>query len=308
MFRLGTCLPAPSGQTAVVNPFRRPGYAFATLLCCTTPVAPLAAQQLLYTEYAGQMHLVRRARDTRPCVEVEGKLVTAPGDRYALRKIDEYLPVFISVQDLNVRTTHLEIVGSPTQLNHEFHFKARFETPYRLDDVFMVLDLDTESAGKTLFLCEIGQLTPREPKPVALTIPLAYALGSGHFHIHLFVGGPEALHSAIPFAEREAALDRMVAKRIQAAGDAEPKLFIGPTPEYPSSLRKAKAKGQTVVSVRIGTNGRTLEPVVKSASDPAFGEAALAAVRLWRFLPKVKDGRPVETKAEIPFDFAPPGG
>jgi TonB family protein len=45
---------------------------------------------------------------------------------------------------------------------------------------------------------------------------------------------------------------------------------------------------------------------VKSATDPAFGEAALRAVRIWRFLPKVKDDNPVETKVDIPIVFARP--
>ncbi|MDD2762685.1 MAG: energy transducer TonB [Opitutaceae bacterium] len=289
-----------------MNPFRRLGHPVTVALLFASLVSPLTAQQLLFAEYGGKMCLVRRVRDTRPCVEVDGKLVVASGNRYALRKVEEYLPVFISVRNLNVRTTSMGVVGSAAQLNQEFHFKARFESPYQLDDVFIVLDLDTESAGRMLFLYEIGRLQPRESKPVSLTIPLEYALGAGHFQIHLFAGGMEVLHSEIPFYEREAALDRMVAKRIKSMHDAEPKLFIGPTPEYPAALLKTKTKGEAVVAVRISSSGRTLDPEVKSASNPAFGEAALAAVRLWRFLPKVKDDRPLETKAEIPFDFAPP--
>jgi TonB family protein len=289
-----------------MDPLRSFRHAFAALLLFTALVSPLAAQNLLYVEHDDKPLLVRSARGTRPYVEVDGKLVAASGKRFALKKVDEYLPVFIAVRNVEVSTTYMGVADSADRLNHEFHFRARFETPYLLDDVFIVLDLDTESAGKQLFLCEVGQLEPHDPKWVSVSVPLAYELGSGHFQFHIYTGGAEVLHSGIPFSEQTAVLDRMVAKRIVSVHDAGLRPFIGPAPEYPASLLKAKVEGQAVVSFRIGTNGRLLDPVVKKASDPAFGEAALAAVRLWRFLPQVKDGHPVETRAEMPFVFTPP--
>ena len=84
---------------------------------------------------------------------------------------------------------------------------------------------------------------------------------------------------------------------------AAPRPFVGPSPEYPPGLRKAKVKGEAMIRLQIRANGAVLDPQVRSASDPAFGEAALAAIRMWRFLPKVKDGRPVGTEAEMPFSF-----
>jgi len=38
----------------------------------------------------------------------------------------------------------------------------------------------------------------------------------------------------------------------------------------------------------------------------AFFAGTLAAVRIWRFPPKVGAGRPLETKASLPFEFTPP--
>jgi TonB family protein len=289
-----------------MEPLRLFHHAFTALPLFTALVSPLTAQNLLYVEHGDKPLLVRSARGTRPYVEVDGKLVAASGTRFALKKVEEYLPVFIAVRDIEARTTYMAVAGSADRLNHEFHFRARFETPYWLADVFIVLDLDTELGGKQLFLYEVGQLKPHDPKLVSVSVPLAYALGSGHFQLHIYTGGAEVLHSGIPFSEQTAVLDRMVAKRIASVHDAALRPFVGPAPEYPASLLKAKVEGQAVVSFRIGTNGRLLDPVVKSASDPAFGEAALAAVRLWRFLPTVKDGHPVETKAEMPFVFTPP--
>jgi hypothetical protein len=108
-------------------------------------------------------------------VEVDGKQVAAEGRRFALHKVDEYWPVFVSVRDLDVSTHYIEVTGS--DMNHEFLLKARLETLYVLDDVFIVLELDTESAGKVIFLTEVGRLLPREPKYLSLRVPMMSALG-----------------------------------------------------------------------------------------------------------------------------------
>jgi TonB family protein len=97
-----------------------------------------------------------------------------------------------------------------------------------------------------------------------------------------------------------------VAARIKGIHAAGPKLFFGPPPDYPPALKAANLKGQAMVAIHIGTNGAVANPVVRSASDPAFGDAALAAVQMWRFLPTIKDDHPVETQAVVPFSFEQP--
>lgn len=114
------------------------------------------------------------------------------------------------------------------------------------------------------------------------------------------------LQSLLPVGEDERALNRMVATRIKDVHDAPPKFFFGPQPVYPKDLVKTNSKGRAVISVRVGANGAIFDPSVKSASDPAFGEAALRAVKLWRFLPRVKDGYAMETNVDIPIVFDAP--
>jgi len=43
---------------------------------------------------------------------------------------------------------------------------------------------------------------------------------------------------------------------------------------------------------------------VISATHPELTEPTLDAVRLWYFLPRVRNGRPVEAKVQIPVSFA----
>jgi len=267
--------------------------------------APLSAQNLLLTEYNGKFLPVVRAWQGRPYVEVDGKeVLLAAGRRYALHKVPEYLPYFVSVRDMDANTQYLDVQGSA--LNNDFFFHARLETPFSLDHVFLVLELDTESAGKVIFLQEVGDLEARVPKQISVGVPMSAPLGSGHYQLHLFSRGMEVLHSEIPSGLRDAVLDQMTRKRIAGVQDAPPKQFVGPVPEYPAALLKSKTKGSAVISLRIGTHGQVYDPKVKSATDPAFGESALVAVRLWRFLPRMIAGRPVDTVVELPFDFTPP--
>jgi len=82
-----------------------------------------------------------------------------------------------------------------------------------------------------------------------------------------------------------------------------PERGTGPQPGSTYALQWADG------TLRVGTTdrrGAVLDPSVVTATAPEFGEAALAAIRQWRFLPKVKAGRPLETRATMPFDFCPP--
>lgn len=267
---------------------------------------PLAAQNLLFVEHGGKPCLVVDALNNQPCIELDGKVVDVRGDRLALKHVEEYLPVYVAVTNLEVGSTSASVNGG-SPINTDLHFHATFETPYRLDHVFLLLDMDVESAGKVLFLYQVGHLEPRDPKSVSVLVPLARSLGSGHFQLHLFVGGAEALHSAISSYDCDLVVDRMIAKRVAKLPDGGPKPFLGPAPTYPAALLKTKVDGQAVITLWIRPQGSVRDPVVKSATDPAFGEAALAAARLWRFLPRIKDGHAVETKVDLPFIFTPPG-
>ena len=183
-----------------------------------------------------------------------------------------------------------------------------FETDYLLKNVFVVLDMKTDRTGKSIFVDEIGELAPHASRAINLQIPLNEPLGSGGYTLHIFSDGLEVLQSQIPFDAREAALDRMVAKRVALLPDGAPRYLLGPMPEYPKALKKTGTRGEVVVTLRIGTNGAVFDPSVVSANPPIFAGPALAAVRQWRFLPEIKDGRPVEMWVNLPLEFGPSPG
>jgi TonB family protein len=267
--------------------------------------ARLCGQHVLLADDNGTLRAVLAAKGSSALVEKNGKLEEIQARRFALRDVPEYLPVFISIRDVDVRVTY-EQMGGAGSFNNNFHLSAKVESAYALRDVFIVLFIESQSGRKAMFLNEIGTLEPNRSTPLVLFVPMDEPLGSGNYSLHLFSGGAEVLQSTIPYLAREDALNKMVDRRVKNVDASAPKYFTGPAPEYPAALEKAGVKGQAVVSIRIAANGEVHDPVVKSATDPAFGQAALTAITSWRFLPRVKDGRPVESKVDVPFHFSPP--
>lgn len=296
-----------------MNPRRVIPRAAAGLCLGLALVMPLAAQQRLYVlEPDGKYYPVLRVSQNRPIILDQEKLVAAKGTRYALRKVEEFMPLYIEVLAKDIGTSALVPLTAgpamPARLNNEFHFSAEFKSAVRLDDVFLVLALETANLGRNIFAYEVGVLEAWTPKQVSVFVPLEQNLGAGRCSIMLFVGGAEVFTSEQPAVLREAMLNRMVAKRIAGVKQAGPRPLFGPAPEYPAALRQAGRKGKVVVAMRISPQGGVSDPVIEEASDPAFGEAVLAVLPQWRFVPQVENGRAVETKVKLPLAFDPIDG
>ena len=287
-----------------VYPVWRRGVAAMVLLgVCTIR---LVAQNVLLTEVDGKLLPVRNVRQNRPVVEIDGKPVIASSTRYAFKKVAEYRPELVSVSNSEASTEYVNVVGEG-EINHDFLFHATLQTPYMLSHVFVVVQLDTDEAGKTLFLQEVGVLEPGSPKTISVRVPMTTGLGHGHYILHVFAGGMEVMTTLMPAPLRDHYLEEIVFHRIAGVQDAKPELLSGPPPQYPPSHLKSGITGQVVIALRVRTNGQVYNPKVISETDAEFGDAALMAVRLWLFRPQVKNGRPTEVAVNLPIVFDPPG-
>jgi TonB family protein len=75
-------------------------------------------------------------------------------------------------------------------------------------------------------------------------------------------------------------------------------------PAYPEDLRQAGIEGRVVVRAIISKDGGVLRPWATSAdAHPRLVEAAIDAVRQWKFHPTLLNGQPIETPTEIAVDF-----
>lgn len=83
-----------------------------------------------------------------------------------------------------------------------------------------------------------------------------------------------------------------------------PLLLHHPLPEYPRRARVLAVEGQVLLEVVLDTEGSVEDGARVVASIPLLDEAALVAVRRWRFRPaRDRSGRPVRVVMEVPVRF-----
>ena len=83
-----------------------------------------------------------------------------------------------------------------------------------------------------------------------------------------------------------------------------PQILRQVAPEYPLGARSGGLEGEVVIEAIVDRRGEVEEPLDVLRSVPGLDEAALAAVRRWRFRPaQDEDGRPVRVIVEIPIRF-----
>lgn len=104
---------------------------------------------------------------------------------------------------------------------------------------------------------------------------------------------PASLKAASP-AENEA----LTAPRFNAA------YLHNPTPVYPAAARRAGYEGAAVIRARIQIDGSADRVEIKKSSGYGIlDQAALEAVRKWRFIPARRGNEAVVEWVEIPWKF-----
>ena len=92
-------------------------------------------------------------------------------------------------------------------------------------------------------------------------------------------------------------------KRMRIASRvAEANLIHDVAPQYPAEAGRARIEGTVVLMAVIGTDGSVKDVRVESGL-PLLAQAAINAVRQWRYRPYTIDGEPVEVDSRITINF-----
>jgi TonB family protein len=91
----------------------------------------------------------------------------------------------------------------------------------------------------------------------------------------------------------------------QSQDVAEGGLLRRVEPEYPEKALAQRVQGPVVLGLRIGKDG-AVQNVNLVSGDPLLVNAAMAAVRQWRFKPRTENGRAVEMETQITLNFSLP--
>ena len=95
----------------------------------------------------------------------------------------------------------------------------------------------------------------------------------------------------------------MPVKRMRVASRvAEANLIHDVPPQYPPEAGRARIEGTVVLMAVIGADG-TVKDVRIESGLPILAQAAIDAVKQWRYKPYVIDGEPVEVDSRITINF-----
>lgn len=130
--------------------------------------------------------------------------------------------------------------------------------------------------------------------------------------------GARAQEAAIAQLDRDIESRRaaaLAARSVATPADAGPvaattlKRTRTVAPDYPEAARRRNISGWVEVVFTVTPKGTVADAEVRSSSpEEVFDDAALRAVRQWRFEPATKDGQPVATRTMIRLKFDPNAG
>jgi periplasmic protein TonB len=104
------------------------------------------------------------------------------------------------------------------------------------------------------------------------------------------------------------AMPRIATQKVRvSSGVAQGLLVHQVTPQYPQLARQARIQGTVVLQAVIGKDG-TVQNLHVLSGHPLLIEAAVDAVRQWRYKPYYLNGEPVEVDTQINVNFTLSGG
>jgi TonB family protein len=95
--------------------------------------------------------------------------------------------------------------------------------------------------------------------------------------------------------------------RLRVGGEVKAPVIVSRVePVYPEEAKKARATGNVILEVVVGTNGRVIETKVVAGLPHGLDAAAEAAVKQYMFRPATLNGQPVEVTHVIAVNLRPP--
>jgi protein TonB len=127
----------------------------------------------------------------------------------------------------------------------------------------------------------------------------ALAVGLGTLHAQESNSESKAQPEPQPSAEQQ----RQLPTRVRVSQGVTAKSIIKKVPpEYPKEARKKHVQGTVVLHGVISHEGDVMEISVVSG-DPMLTQAAIEAVKQWKYKPYLLNGHPVEVETQFQLNF-----
>jgi protein TonB len=119
------------------------------------------------------------------------------------------------------------------------------------------------------------------------------------------VGDPDGSDLGVTDGEKGGAGEGDGDGPVYVTGDmVKPQLLVKVEPTYPEVARIARLGGRVTVKAIIGLKGDVESAEVFSSTSPLFNQAALEAIRRWRYRPALMGGRPVRVYFTVAVEFS----
>ena len=162
-----------------------------------------------------------------------------------------------------------------------------------------------------------GDLTPVEDAPTvgSIDIPKGLDVQVQQKSVQIIDEGPKididrttsiAPEDDIDISDTGGLDERSIDVEVAVEVDQQPRVLSKTEPKYPGQARRAQREGVVELECTVGVDGRASDiKVVKE--DPkgfGFGDAAIEAVKRWRFTPAKRGNESVPKRVKIPIRFS----
>jgi protein TonB len=118
-------------------------------------------------------------------------------------------------------------------------------------------------------------------------------------------GGSPASNVINVVKDLSAAEPKMATQKVSvSSGVAQGMLVHRVAPQYPAQAKQARLQGTVVLQAVIGKDG-SVTSVHALRGNPVLTQAAIDAVKQWRYKPYALNGEPVEADTQISVTFSP---
>ncbi|MFZ0956790.1 MAG: TonB family protein [Candidatus Sulfotelmatobacter sp.] len=179
-------------------------------------------------------------------------------------------------------------------------------------DATIVVEKNTSRAGAQIPAAAVGSAAPAAASaPVAVGRHARPAAPAGSLLV--FENGKEVFR--MPPSQGQAEPPATVHGGVEQAASVTPERVVALSqaaaenslihrvePDYPEEARNRQLQGAVVLDIHIGQDGTVQETKLVSG-EPLLADAAMAAVRQWRFRPRLAGGAPAEMQTRITLNF-----
>jgi len=167
--------------------------------------------------------------------------------------------------------------------------------------------LDTDNCMRTKWCGEIGKSTIIENiKDARYTFTFAGRI-QARWRVWAVAGERESLKSpwrSFIWTESQGIAPNPSGVYKVGSGVTPPQIISKIEPEFTDECRRAKIdRALVLIAVIVQVDGTVKDPRVVRSVGYGLDEAAIEAVKKWRFKPGTKDGKPVPVYAQIEIDF-----